>query len=243
MLKVGRRQFGVERALVGDGDVTRLLTHHYGKRVSGLRDSESRAVTQTEAAGYVAVVADREDTSGALQAVVHHDERAVVQRRVLEEDVLNQAGVDEGVDHVAALLIALQRYILLYHDECAGLGLGHVHAGVDNGQHEAAHISLLGVTRVVEEVAQKRPLLVVAQRHKEALYLVLEQDDKHKQPYAHELVENRADEFHLENLRGEHPDNDKGQDSEEYVDGAALLHDLVDVVEQKCGKRYIEYVA
>lgn len=243
MLKVGRRQLGVQRTLVGDRNIACLLAHHYCKCVGGLRDSESRAVTQTEAAGYVAVVADREDTPGALQAVVRHDERAVVQRRVLEENVLDEAGVDKGVDHVAALLIALQRYILLYHDKCAGLGLGHVHAGVYDGQHEAAHIALLGVTRVVEEVAQKRPFFVVAQRHKEALYLVLEQDDEHKQTYAHELVENRADEFHLENLRGEHPDNDKGKDSEEYVYGAALLHDLVDVVEQKCGKRYIEYVA
>lgn len=243
MLKVGRREFCVERPLVGNGDIAGLLAHHYGKRVGGLRNTERRAVAQTEAARYIAVVAYRQDAAGAFETVVCHDEGTVVQRRVLEEDVFDKARVDERVYHIAALLVAFQRYILLYHDERAGPGLGHVHAGIHYRKYETPHVAFLGVTCMVEEIAQKRPLLMVAECHKEALYLVLKQDDEYKQADAHELVENRTYEFHLKNLRCEHPDNDEGQDSEEYVDGAALLHYLVDIVEQKCGERYIEYVA
>ena len=167
-----------------------------------------------------------------------------MKRRILEKDVFYKACVYERINHISAFLIAFKRYILLNNNQGSCFGLGHIHAGIHNRKHITPHILFsIAPPGVVEQLSEKSPPLVVAERHEKAFYLVLEKNYKHQQAYAHELVENSAYELHVENLRCEHPHHDKRQYAVEYVYGSALLHYFVDIIKKEGGKSYVEYVA
>ena len=99
--------------------------------------------------GNVHVVAHWQDAAGGRDASAGDDHGPVVQRRVLEEDVLDQAHVDVGVDDVAGLLVVVQGHFLLQDYEGAGLGARHGVAGVDHGQ---GHGVVLGLVLGVAEL-------------------------------------------------------------------------------------------
>lgn len=65
---------------------------------------------------------------------------------------------------------------------------------------------------------------MVTKLDKETFYLILEKDYENKEAYAHELVEDGPEEFQFKNLRGQDPDDDKSQHTEENVQRAAFLH-------------------
>ena len=125
LFKVGRGHAACQPAAVGDGDAARFFADDDGHGVGLLGDAEGRAVAQTQRARDVVVVADGEDAAGGLDAVVGDDHGAVVQGRVLEEDVLDEARVDAGVDDVAGFGVALERHFALDDDERSGLALCH----------------------------------------------------------------------------------------------------------------------
>lgn len=83
---------------------------------------------------------------------------------------------------------------------------------------------------------------MVAEFDKKPFDLILKQDYEHQYPYAHKLVHNRADELHLQNLRGDKPYHYKGEYTVEYVDSAGFLHYPVDIKEEQGYYRYIESI-
>ena len=64
-----------------------------------------------------------------MQSSVADDECAVVERSVLEEDVLNHPRRDVGIDRFARLLVFFQFLLAGNDDECTDLGVRHVLAG------------------------------------------------------------------------------------------------------------------
>ncbi len=80
------------------------------------------------------------------------------------------------------------------------------------------------------------------QLHKEALYLVLKQDNKNYEAYSHELIHNGADKPHAENLGGKHPHHNEGEDSIKDIDSTRLFHKPVDVEEHHCEQQDIYHV-
>ena len=80
-------------------------------------------------------MAHGKDASRSHKTPVGKDKSAVVEWRVLEEDILDEAGVYVGIDYVAGLLVVVERNRLLDDDKCAGLGLGHRHASIYHRHH------------------------------------------------------------------------------------------------------------
>lgn len=243
MLEVGGAKPGVEIAAMSHGDIAGLFRHYYRKGIGSLSYAKGRTVAQTERARYVAVVAHRQDTAGAAYAVAVDDHRSVVERGVLEKYILYQSRVDVGVDDVTALLIALERHFLPDHYQRACLGLGHIHAGVDDGEHIFAGVVLATCLFVTEERFEKSPALMVAELDKETLDLILKQYHQHKQSYSHKLIEDSAYKLEVEYLGGKHPHHYERKHSKEDIDRAALFHDAVEIEEQECHYGYVKCVS
>ena len=224
---------------MGERDVARLFRHDDGQCVGYLGDAQCRAVTQSHRFGNLVVVRYRQDAGRGGNAVVGNDEGAVVQRTVLEEDVLDEPRVHVGIDGVAGVLVVVERYPLFDDDEGARLGLGHVHAGIDD-RYDVGLFALLLVFE--EEVEEEPPSLVGAQLHEKPFDFVLKQNDENEQTHAHELVHDGADEPHVEYLFDHDPHPHEGQHPGKDAYRARLLHHLVEGVEQQGHDEYVDNV-
>ena len=78
-------------------------------------------MAQTEIFGNVHVVAYRQNTPDRSNPVAGYYHRSVVERRILEENILYQAGVDVGVDFIACLLEVGEGHLALEHYQRACL--------------------------------------------------------------------------------------------------------------------------
>lgn len=103
MFEFGRCESGRQASAVSQRDIAALFRNYYCNGVSGLGYAECRAVTQTERARNIAVMAYRQDAARRNYLVAVDDHRAVVERRVLEKYVFDQTGVDLCVYDVARL--------------------------------------------------------------------------------------------------------------------------------------------
>ena len=72
--------------------------------------------------------------------------------------------------------------------------------------------------------------------------LFLKEDDERQNTDVHEVVENAAEQAHLEHLRHEKPDDDEDEYAVEDVGRTRLAHQFVDVVEQTGNGQYVDYV-
>ena len=70
-------------------------------------------MAQPEMLRKVHVVTDRENTSYGNNSPTRYNHSTVVERGVLEEYILYQAGIDVGVDYVAGLLVVVERHLPL----------------------------------------------------------------------------------------------------------------------------------
>ena len=80
----------LQKSVVGDRDSSRFLRHDDGQRIGLLRDAQSSTVAH--AIGLRNILAgDRQHTLSSNNPVATDDHTAIVQRRILEEDVLDNA--------------------------------------------------------------------------------------------------------------------------------------------------------
>ena len=187
-------------------------------------------MTQSQIAGNVGVVGHRQDTACAHDLAAGNDEGAIMQRTVLKEDILDQARIDVGFDHVARALIVGQRHRLLDNDEGTRLSLRHVHTGVNDGHNPFFHIIYRFLT--LEQFLKDLETPAGTQLGEEPFDFVLEQDNEDKQADVDEFVHERADKAHVQDLIHHHPCNDKGEHAHKDVERARTLHRAVQVVEQ-----------
>ena len=240
VLEVGSRDLDLQFAASRHRYSPRLLAHNHANRVGDLTHAECRAVTQAEILGNVHVMAHRQDAPRSRDPVARYYHRAVVQRRILEENILYEANVDVGVDAVAGLLILRQRHLALEDYQRAGLRLRHGHAGVDHAHH--LRMVAVVVLLMPEQLHEAAQVAVGAYVDEHTLYLVLEEDDEHYQADAHELVDDRAREPHVEDLIRHHPHDDEGEHAVEQRERAAVLHQAVKVEEKQGDYQDVDYV-
>ena len=230
MLQIGTGKLQVQFSLMGIRNMTGLLAHDDGNGISSLGNTLCRTVTQSQIAGNVGVVGHRQDTASAHDLAAGNDEGAIVQRTVFKENILNQARIDVGLDHIARALIVSQRYRLLDDDEGASLGLGHVHAGINHRQNPL--FLILDFRLALEQFFKDFEAPAGTQLGQEPLDLVLEQDNKDKQTDVNEFVHECAYQAHVQNLVHHHPGNDKGEHADKDVERTRIFHRAVQVVEQ-----------
>ena len=61
-------------------------------------------MAQSHILGKGGVLGDRQDTTGRLDPVIGYDHGTIMQRAVLKEYILDQAGIYIGVEHLARML-------------------------------------------------------------------------------------------------------------------------------------------
>ena len=77
---------------------------------------------------------DWKDATGSNDFVVGYYHCTVVEWTVFEENVLDKALCDAGIDGLAGTDVFCQGDIVLQHDECTHFLFAHIDAGHDDGE-------------------------------------------------------------------------------------------------------------
>ena len=96
--------------------------------------------------------------------------------------------------------------------------------------------------RPVKETGQCTDMPVRSQSQKETAYLILEKHNQRYYTHIHQCVENRTQQFHLQHLCHHQPDQNKNQNSGEYLDGAGSFHQFVGIVQNKSYQQDIDKI-
>ena len=81
-----------------------------------------------------------------------------------------------------------------------------------------------------------------ADGREEAAYLLLKDDDQCNHSHADHLVEDGAEQAHIEHLRHNYPRDNEDDDAGKDVGGIGALHHLVDVKQQQCYKDDVDNI-
>ena len=117
-----------------------------------------------------------QQATGSGNALLSDNHSSIVQRTVLEEDVLDEQLVDVGIDRLARFDDFAQLVALLNHDEGSLLAFGHIHAGHDDGHHLGV-ISCNGFLPRQEEIKYATCTMLRTHIAEKPAYVVLEDDD------------------------------------------------------------------
>ena len=235
------RETQAELALYSHRDASRLFGTHYGYGIGVLRYAERSTVTQSQFLGDILVVGHGQDTSRSAYTALAYNHGTVVQRGVLEEDVLYQTLVDIGVYGVARRHDVVKRSDTLYDYQRTDLLACHVHARHDD-RHDGAHIGSVRGMFVAEKSHEGSQTLMCAEGVEELAYLFLEKHYYGKDTDRDELVEDTAEEAHLQYLAHEEPYDDKHHDAYEDIQRAGLAHQAENIVQQGGDEDYIDDV-
>ena len=200
----------------GEADGSCLFADNDGNGIGLLGDAEGSTMAQAEVFGDVERVADGQDAASRRNASVADDHGSVVKGGVLEEDVLDEFGIDAGINGFARLDDVGKGHFALQNDECADKILRHVVARHDDGQ-QGGVFGFFGRVfgEEADEVAQSA---LAADGEEETADFFLEDDEQSEGSDADEFVEDAAEEFHLEYLGNDNPDDDEDEDAVEDVE-------------------------
>src|SRR5215813_14615961 len=98
----------LEAPLHGEGDAARLLRHHEDDGVRLLAEPEGRAMPRPHGAPKLRVARQRQEATRCGHAPGADEDGPVVQRRVWEEEALQEIGGHEGVEGYAELSVVAQ---------------------------------------------------------------------------------------------------------------------------------------
>ena len=230
---------------IGRGDVARLFAHHDGQRIGLFADTLCGTMSKAELLGNVEVVADGQDARSSSNPAFRDNHGAVVQRAVLEEDVLDESLCYLSINLFTGSHELAKRQVVLKHDERADVLLAHVHASHHDGEDSLTFVSELAcILMLVEPEEAEEAMRTVSSAYvvEETTYVLLKQDDDGKSTDAYKLVEDAAKQLHLEHLADDNPATDEEQDAIEDVDGARLLHQLVAIEKYYRNKKDVDYV-
>ena len=88
------RESEFELSLDGNADSSRLFRNDDGDGITALRDTQGCTVTESQFLRDIEIMAHRQDTAGSHDSLVAYHHGTIMQRRVLEEDVLYQTLID-----------------------------------------------------------------------------------------------------------------------------------------------------
>ena len=184
-----------------------------------------------------------QNTTGCTDALAGDNHGSVVQRRVLEEDVLDEPLVDTRVNKVARVHDVVKAYASLYHHECAHLAARHIYTRQHDG-HDGLLVDefLLVLAAYHKQLRELFEALMSTKRVKESAYLFLKEHYQSDYTHAYQLVHNGTQESHLKHLAHEEPHHYEHDNTDEDIERAALLHQTVDVVEHQGDKQYVDDV-
>ena len=175
-------------------------------------------------AGDVGLLCHGKDATGSGDAVVTDDHGTVVQRAVLEENVLNQRTGDVGVDHNPSRYDVVQVVFSREQDECALLDFRHVDTGFGDGVD--VEINIAPHPQKLEFSGQFAFLGLGAYGEQETSYLRLEYDDECDEAHANKGSKDGGEHFHLQGL-DQLPDEEDGHNANEDAHGRGAFQQTV----------------
>ena len=90
------------------GNMSGFFGYDNGNGIRDFRNSECRAVSQSQPFGYALVSRYRKNAGGCSQSAVRNDKGAIVQRAVFEKDIFYQTGTDACINNFGRLGIEFQ---------------------------------------------------------------------------------------------------------------------------------------
>ena len=138
-----RRKAALEHAVHGDGNAAGLLGHDHDHGIRMLAHTDARAVARAEIRAEVRVVRQRQDAAGRRDAAVPDHDRAVMQRSLGIENVLEQFRRHVRIDRGAAAHLLIERHAALKDNERTGLGRRQLRAGSDGLRNDIVHAQRL----------------------------------------------------------------------------------------------------
>ena len=187
------------------------------------------------------IVAHGENTSCCLYPLLRHHHSAVVQWRVLEEDVLYQPLTQSGVYLFACLNDIVERCDAFNDYQRTHLSAPHTHARTHN-RHHAFLVDIALAFAAAEELQQRAKALVSAHIIEELAYLVLKDNDERYNSHTHKIVQYGTEKSHLKHTTHKNPHNEEHYDATEHIERARRLHHSVDVIESKRHRHNVYYV-
>ena len=165
----------VELAFVCHRDASGFFGYDDGQGVGFLRYTHGCTVAEAKLLRDVQVVRDGEDASGCYDLLVADNHRSVVQRAVLEEDILDEALVYVGIDGFSGTDNLVEWDAFFNHNQCSGLSFAHAHTGHDDG-HDVGFLVLV-LFAWVKESEDVSPTFMRTYGNKELADVVLKQYD------------------------------------------------------------------
>ena len=115
-----------------NGDATRLFRHYNSNAVALVSDAQGSTMAKTEFLGNVQIVGNGQDTASSLDAIAGNNHSAIVQGRILEEEVFYQSLIDAGVEALTCGHNIVERCCALDDNQCSDLLFAHAHTGHHN---------------------------------------------------------------------------------------------------------------
>ena len=163
-----------------------------------------------------AVVRNGEDAGSRSDAIIVDNHGTIVEWGVLEENVLDELGIDIGIDGFTRIFNVNQRHLLPDDDESSNEVLAHVVASTNN-LHDGWIFLLTFHVLPRKEFQERIEPVVGTQGEEKSTDIFLKQDDKCQHTHADEFVEDAAEEFHLQHLRNDNPHDDEHQNAVKHI--------------------------
>ena len=125
-------EVALDFAADGEADGAGFFGTDDGDGVGFFGDADAGAMARAELSGEQRIHGKRKKTGGGGDAIIFHDDGAVVQRGAGTENCGQQIVGEAGVEGHAAFDVGAQSDFAFDHDECAGLVLGEKIRGQDD---------------------------------------------------------------------------------------------------------------
>ena len=216
-------QFAVDR----QRDLARLLRDDDDDRVADLAHADTRAMARALVLAELRVLRQRQKASRRRNAVVRNDDSAVVQRRLVEENVFEQALRNDRVDlHTRFHNIAELCRALDDHQRTRAIARHIARRDADVVDHSGMRRDLLRLAKVLDRA--QRVGTYFLQR---GAQLGLKKDHERNESDLEKVVEQKADRVHFQQ-RGDRVQHHKQSETECELARAPIADKAVDIVEQ-----------
>ena len=190
-----------------------------------LAHADARAVARAEIRAEVRVARQRQDTAGRRDAAIPDHDRAVMQRRLGIENILEQLRRHVRIDDGAAAHLLIERHAALKNDERTGLGRRQLRAGGNGLRNDIVHAQRL------ERLCAKARERLAAHALEQAAQLRLKDDDERDQAKLDRLLQDTVEHRQLQHTRQPQRDQDQ-QNALCKAIGIRLADEHDDIVNQ-----------
>lgn len=214
-----------EASTMSECDSSGLLGNYNYVSISLFGDTDSCLVPHSLTWRDVRTLCYRQGATCCHDMPVVDNDRSVVERGVLEEQIHYQTSVYQGIDLVAGFHYEIQAHLMRNDDECTGFLLGHRTACLGNLLYGSiVHRQILIPEELVQEDARAAPeSRAYAEPHEKMADLRLEDDDYREHTHVDESPQERAREFHVQCLCEYSQDIDRDY-CREYVHGGGIAY-------------------